>query len=208
MTSGSWAVVVPVKGRHGKSRLAVPDALRAQLARAFALDTVRAVAETGSVREIVVVAADGGEAGAFGALGARLVRDPGAGLLAALGTGLHAVRDRRLGRALLLGDLPALRSAELAAALAAAARLPRAMVPDTGTGTVLVTARAGVAHRPRFGPGSGAAHRRAGYVELALPRDWGLRNDVDTLADLARARSLGLGSATTGVLRSAGQVIG
>jgi 2-phospho-L-lactate guanylyltransferase len=197
--------VIPVKGASlGKSRLELPDDLRADLALAFALDTVRAALTAPSVREVVVVAPRD-HRGDFSGPGLHAVEDRGEGLLPALGRGAAAVRDGRLGRAFLLGDLPALRGHELEAALRAAARFPRAMVPDAGTGTVLTTARAGIAHRPRFGPGSRRAHRRAGYIELRVPRSWGLANDVDTVEDLGAVRIIGLGPATSAAL-SAGRV--
>lgn len=101
----------------------------------------------------------------------------------------------------LTADLPAMRPAELEAALAAAERAGRrAFVPDLeGTGTVLLAAPAGEALAPQFGPGSAAAHARSGAVRLdgAWPS---LRRDVDTAADLDAAALLGLGAHTGQVL--------
>lgn len=102
------------------------------------------------------------------------------------------------GVAALLGDLPALRMNELAAALAAAAAHPRSFVPDAdGTGTTLLAARPGVHLRPAFGPGSAARH---GGAAVALDAGPGLRRDVDTEADLLAAAELGLGPATAAEL--------
>ena len=54
---------------------------------------------------------------------------------------------------------------------------------------------------PRFGPGSAAAHLAAGVRRLDGP--WPrLRRDVDTAADLAAARRLGLGRHSAGALAS------
>jgi 2-phospho-L-lactate guanylyltransferase len=106
--------------------------------------------------------------------------------------------------AALLGDLPALRPADLLAALDAAADHPRALLPDaSGEGTVLLTARDAATLVPAFGPGSARAHERAGHtrLDLDLPR---LRTDVDDDTDLATAARLGLGPATLGALVSAG----
>lgn len=207
MSRPAWAAVIPVKGANGKSRLTVQEALRARLAIAFALDTVAAAASARTVAEVVVVT---GEAEAPLFRGVRVVTDPGRGLNCALQAGLAATGNRRLGRVLLLGDLPALTSAELDAALRAASGVPRALVPDRSTGSALTTARAGVQHRPRFGAGSRAAHRAAGYRELAIPLWWGLRGDVDTLDDLDALRAAAgrgragprLGRATAEVLRT------
>ncbi|MGH3277467.1 MAG: 2-phospho-L-lactate guanylyltransferase, partial [Streptosporangiaceae bacterium] len=101
-------------------------------------------------------------------------------------------------------DLPALRPAELALALARAGAAGEAFVPDAAsTGTTLYAAGPGVAFAPAFGPGSRDRHRVAGAVELDLPAVSGLRQDVDTPADLQRAVGLGVGPRTSAVLAQA-----
>jgi 2-phospho-L-lactate guanylyltransferase len=101
------------------------------------------------------------------------------------------------GIAALVGDLPALRSQELAAALDDAADHPSVFVADAaGTGTTLLTARPGVALRPAFGPDSAALHARHAVAISGGP---GLRADVDTAEDLFRAGLLGLGLSTRSV---------
>ena len=103
--------------------------------------------------------------------------------------------------AALVADLPALLPGELAAALTAAARHDRAFVPDSsGLGTTLLTARPGVELAPAFGAGSAEAHRSGGAV--ALTAEPGLRQDVDTAADLRAALRLGVGPATLAVTAS------
>ena len=102
------------------------------------------------------------------------------------------------GVAALVGDLPALQPAELAAALDAAAAHARSFVPDAaGTGTTLLAARPGHALAPSFGAGSAARHRLDAFE---LPAGAGLRHDVDTAQDLISAGRLTLGPATAGVL--------
>lgn len=99
----------------------------------------------------------------------------------------------------LQGDLPAMQTQELADAICAARAHQRSFVADRlGTGTAALCAF-GSALDPQFGPDSSAQHRRSGAVELtgAWP---GLRCDVDTPADLAAARSLGVGPATARVV--------
>jgi 2-phospho-L-lactate guanylyltransferase len=171
-----WTVVIPVKGTSGaKSRLGGSS----DLAHAIALDTVAAALEAADV--IVVTAAT--MAGPFEALGARVIVDNGAGLNAAVAQGIAAAGHGPV--AVLLGDVPALRSAELAAALSLAVQHPLAFVPDADDdGTVLITALNPADHRPAFGVHSRAAHLAAGYVELNLPLQSGLRRDVDTAAQL------------------------
>lgn len=183
--SPGWIVVVPVKGTPGaKSRLGGDDTDRAALARAIALDTVAAVVAADGVAHVIVVTSSG-LAGELRALGADVVADPGGGLAAAIGHGL-SVAGTGSPVAVLLGDLPGLQPFELAGALADAAGRARAMVPDAdGVGTVLVTAGIGVAHRTAFGGASRVAHLEAGYAELVVAADSGLRRDVDTREQLA-----------------------
>jgi len=105
----------------------------------------------------------------------------------------------------LQADLPALRPEELDCAVRTGlATGARAFCTDrTGTGTTLLLAPPGQPLEPRFGPGSAAAHRATGAWEL--PGCWpGLRCDVDTAADLAVARDLGLGRFTRAALSRPG----
>jgi 2-phospho-L-lactate/phosphoenolpyruvate guanylyltransferase len=194
--------VVPVK-RLGlaKSRLYAvgrPRPEHEELALSLALDTVAAALRAAGVARVVVVTDDPAAAAAVTALGAVVVPDePDAGLNPALAHGALAAAALAPGDgvALLSADLPALRPAELGAALRAATA-ERAFVPDAdGSGTTLLATAPGVPVRPRYGRGSAAAHRATGAVELA--GDWpSLRHDVDTAADLRTAADLGLGPAT------------
>jgi 2-phospho-L-lactate guanylyltransferase len=188
-----WTVVVPVKGTPAaKSRLGAAPAL----ARAIALDTVEAA--LACARVIVVTA---GDPEPFARLGASVIADDGDGLGAAVAAGLRSAGEGAV--AVLLGDLPALRPEELAAALDAASRHPRALVADAdGVGSVLVTALAGVEHHAAFGGASRAAHLAAGYTELDVGADSGLRRDVDTAAQLRALAAAGrLGPRTAAAAR-------
>jgi 2-phospho-L-lactate guanylyltransferase len=202
-----WSVVVPVKPRAvAKSRLrgALPGVPHERLVLAVVRDTVAAVAAAPGVGEVIVVTDEPAVARAAAELGARTVPDrPGAGLNPAVAHGAAAANGNPV--AALAGDLPALRPAELSAALDGAGKGQgtRAFVADAaGTGTTLLAAPAGVPLDPRFGPGSAAAHRASGATPLT--GDWpGLRRDVDTGADLAVAAALGLGPATSALYRAA-----
>jgi 2-phospho-L-lactate guanylyltransferase len=133
-------------------------------------------------RVIVVTSLD--LAPRFEELGATVVEDPGGGLNAAARAGIAAAGAGPV--AVLLGDVPALLPSELAAALESAESHPLAFVPDADdTGTVLITALTARDHAPAFGVDSRAAHLVAGYIELAIPVDSGLRRDVDTAAQLS-----------------------
>lgn len=228
-----WLAVVPVKSLEAaKTRLrgAVPGVRHDRLVLAMALDTVAAVLACPAITAVTVVTADPRVAAAAGGLGARCVRDePAGGINAAVAHGAARARAEAgpgtLGVAVLTADLPALAPAELAAALTAAEQAgragqagqagqagalttagqagERAFVADAaGTGTVLLTALRAAVLWPRFGPGSAAAHAASGAVRLG--GDWpGLRGDVDTAADLATARALGVGRHTAELLDAA-----
>jgi 2-phospho-L-lactate guanylyltransferase len=198
----SWSLVIPVKVLAlAKSRLTgLAGRSRAQLALAMAADTVAAAAACPAVDAVIVVTDDSAAAAKLSGLGALVLPDePGDGLNPALAFGAAYAEERwpARGRAGMAADLPALCADELARALAGAAAARQAFVADAaGTGTTLYTAGPGVPFSPRFGPGSRAAHRSAGAVELLLPGLDGLRRDVDTVADLRDAARLGLGPRT------------
>jgi len=168
------------------------------------LAEVAAALAAPAVSTVIVVTDDQVVGAELGRLGAVVIEDqPAAGLNAALVFGAGYADDRwpGRGRAAMAGDLPALRPAELALVLRAAATSGEAFVPDAaGTGTTLYAAGPGVAFRPAFGPGSRDRHLAAGAVELDLPDLRGLRQDVDTRADLELAADLGLGPRTLAAL--------
>jgi 2-phospho-L-lactate guanylyltransferase len=203
-----WSIVVPAKRLVvAKTRLApLTDELPAghhALVLALLADTVAAARQSPAVGLVLVVTDEPQAAAVVTALGAHTVGDePDGGLNAALTHGARQARLRAPGPvAALSSDLPALRGAELTAALQAAAAVPRAFVVDAeGTGTTLLAVRDGEL-QPRFGPGSAAAHTAGGAVPLA--GNWpGLRQDVDTPADLHTACRLGVGPRTTGLLQA------
>jgi 2-phospho-L-lactate/phosphoenolpyruvate guanylyltransferase len=198
-----WSVVVPAKRLDAaKTRLTpltagLAPAGHPELVLALLADTVAAALASPAVARVLVVTDDPRAAAVVTALGARTVGDePDSGLNAALAHGAAAVPGPV---AALSSDLPALRPAELTAALQAAAGVPRGFVTDApGTGTTLLAVRDG-ALAPRFGRGSAAAHTAGGAVPL--DGDWpGLRQDVDTPDDLRAACRLGVGERTAGFL--------
>ncbi|MDR7187681.1 2-phospho-L-lactate guanylyltransferase [Microbacterium sp. BE35] len=200
-----WVVVVPVKpSARAKTRLDVDGVGRVDLARAIALDTLTAATACELVAQVVVVTDDAAlarEAAMIPAL--RFVPEGDArGLDAAVATGVSAIDpNARMPRAALLGDLPALRPADLADALRAAASVPRGVVPDAeGTGSTLVTANAGAEWASSFGDGSFARHVALGCTALPIPDASTLRRDVDTADQLDAARMLGLGPRTAALL--------
>ena len=199
-----WSVVVPAKRLAvAKTRLrprtaALGGTTHDELVLALLADTVAAAVRCPSVAEVLVVTDDDDAAAVVRPLGARTLPDePDRGLNPALDHGARNALHPAV--AALSSDLPALRSAELAAALQeAAANYPRCFVPDaSGTGTTLLTA-VGVPLRPAFGAVSAAAHREGGARRLI--GEWpGLVRDVDTPDDLREALALGAGPRTTAV---------
>ncbi|HJQ46375.1 MAG TPA: 2-phospho-L-lactate guanylyltransferase [Amycolatopsis sp.] len=188
--------------RTGKSRLrgAVADPAHAALVLALAADTVAAA--VGVVRRLLVVASDPAAVAELREFGVDVIGENGADdLNAALRHGADSLREGDPGSVIgaLQADLPALRSGELAAALAEADGR-RAFAADwVGTGTTLLLSAPAGPLDPRFGPASAAAHRASGAVPLRVAAPT-LRRDVDTPADLVQARDLGLGERTAGLL--------
>jgi 2-phospho-L-lactate/phosphoenolpyruvate guanylyltransferase len=194
-----WTVLIPAKSLpEAKSRLvgatadpATDPAAHARLVQAIRADTIAAAQAADAVGRVVIVTDRPAAAGSQ-----PIVVQSRPGLNAALREGAaYAARNWPVdGIAALVGDLPALRPHELADALAQAAGHPHGFVPDaSGTGTTLLTARAGQPLDPAFGTGSAARHARSATALAAGP---GLRSDVDTAADLRAAVELGLGPAT------------
>ena len=197
-----WGVVVPVKpAAVGKSRLVVDGVDRVALARAIALDTIAAAAAADAVAQVVVVTDDALlPVLAVDIPGLRFVAEGEAeGLNAAIAEGARHLEG--MPRAALLGDVPALRPADLDRALAGAAAVARGAVADAeGTGTTLVTAAPGVAWASHFGPGSFAEHVSRGFEPLEVPATSTLRLDVDTAEQLEAAIALGVGPRTAVLL--------
>ena len=193
MGVGSYVVLLPVKPPGvGKTRLeSLP---RAQLARAFALDTATAALASAAVARVLSLTDDAGFASVLSDLGCAAIPDGVSGDLNA-SLVLAAVEAARrwpdLTPVAICADLPCLQPADLDAALAERDGWPRFVADASGIGTTLYTAPLDE-FAPRFGPRSAALHEDGGAWPVAgdLPR---LRHDVDDLANLAAAVRLGLG---------------
>ncbi len=194
-----WTIIVPLKALPAAKARLVPvsaDPQRhAALVTAIRADTLAAAETVGRVLLVVDELTE-----PIGPSRSVLVQ-VGAGLNAALREAAAFAQERWPAAAVaaLVGDLPALTGAELAATLEVAIQYPRGFVADAdGTGTTLLTALPGVALEPAFGLGSAARHAQ---IAQLLPAGPGLQADVDTAADLARARALGVGPATEAAAR-------
>lgn len=196
-------LIMAVKGLSAaKSRLSelFSPADRERLVLAMLVDTVTAA--RAAVASVTVVTPDPAAAAAARDLGAQVLADPTPPghpdpLNAAITAAAETIGMPNL--VVLHSDLPALGTAEVRRAVAAAQAHPRSFVADRhGTGTSALFA-VGVPLRPRFGAGSALRHREDGAVELH--GEWpGLRCDIDTPSDLAAASRLGVGAATAAVL--------
>lgn len=151
------------------------------------------------VARVVVVVADEETASGLGLAGGavsvlREAPSSPPGLNSAVGQGARwAARHHPADPVVVLtADLPTLTSSSLDRGLCTFGGQLRAYVPDrSGVGATALVALRPDLLCPRFGQGSARAHRETGAVELS-GADERLRLDVDTLADLARAVSLGL----------------
>lgn len=212
----SWVVVLPVKPwATAKSRLTADAPLRAEFARAFALDVVATARSTPGVAAVLVVTREPTLASRLARIGTLpeggsaepaevvVVDDPGERLDESVlhGAAQAARRWPGLGRAVVTSDLPVLRPGHLEAVLTAATVHVRAAVADTeGTGTTVLTATAGHDIRPAFGVGSFDRHLRLGAADVTAIAAPGVRRDVDIAAHLATARRLGVGVHTQAVV--------
>ena len=201
-TEHRYAVLVPVKPTAvAKSRLApLGDEVRQDLAAAFAADTVSAVLSCELVATVLVVTDDHVVARAMHELGADVIPDGTSDLNGALVQAAKEMHRRRPGLRLaaVCADLPALRPAELASALASSAPTGMSFVADQErVGTTAVSASDVDSFRPAFGPGSRQLHLAGGAQEVELVDAPGLRRDVDDQAKLVEALALGVGPRTS-----------
>lgn len=206
-------LLVPVKPlARAKTRLlgaadggAGSPRAHARLALALVRDTLAAAAGATTVRRVIAICSDEVVRAVLAEDRVTTIMDqPAAGQNRALRHGEAVLRTggRTGAVGALPGDLPALRPEELDSALrdGLAARARVFCADRSGTGTTLLLAPPGLPLNPRFGPGSAAAHHATGARELA--GTWpGLRCDVDTADDLAKARDIGLGHFTRTALR-------
>ncbi len=187
--AAGWTILIPVKSTsRGKSRLDVPPAWRRQLATAMAMDTVSAAARCASVVAVVEDAADAHVLG--GLAGVRIHLTSVTGLNESIRDGLKMLAGAGAAArvAVLPGDLPGLRPAELEVVLDLCSTRRFAVVADhQGVGTTLLTATEVAFLDPHYGPDSFRRHQQAGATPVDLPTASTLRRDVDTVPDLDAA---------------------
>ena len=188
-----FAAIVPIRSwTEGKSRLGLDDAERASLARAFALDVLDVLTESPEIDLVIVVTSDDDVRSDVGDV--DVVRDRGRGLNDAVAQGCARALACGGSRVVVVpSDLPCLTIPALAEVVRMSAGHVHAFCPDSeGDGTSLVVSSDPASLVTSYGPGSAAAHRSGGLVPLieAPPE---ARRDVDTVAHLREAESLGVG---------------
>ncbi len=194
-----------------KTRLGVAGLSNAQIATAFLTDVLSALRGARLIDRVVVATSDTAVRATARAHGADAFDDSGhAGINPAIRA---TVRDHPVPGPVcaLVSDLPCLTSTVMDRVLARAAAFPVSFVADAaGTGTTMWLARDGGAVGPHFGADSRNAHRAHGARDLiadlvAATGPWlPARLDVDTAADLDRARTIGLGASSTALLTDPG----
>lgn len=195
-----FAAIVPIRSwTTGKSRLGLDDGHRASLARAFALDVVEVLQESREIAQVLVVTSDDDVRAAVD--GVDVVPDDGRSQDDAVSQGCeHAVADGWSAVVVVPSDLPCLTVSALAELVRMSAGHTHAYCPDAeGDGTSIVVSRDASSLVTEYGPGSAAAHDAAGLVPL-LEAPLQARRDVDTLAHLREAESLGVGPRTAAAI--------
>jgi len=192
--TGTWAVV-PVKEFAGaKQRLSscMSPEERRTLATVMLEDVLDALSATHELAGLIVVTVDPVAAPLAARYGARVVtegaREGHTGAVTAAARLL--VREGRAGMMTMPGDIPRVRSAEIAAALAAHGAAPAfTIVPahdDLGSNTIICSPPDAVPLR--FGDNSFYPHldaARAQGIDPLVVRQGGIGMDIDNPADLA-----------------------
>lgn len=215
-----FTAIVPVKQFcRSKTRLSNDPLLRASLAKAFAQDVISAAVKSCMIESVVIVTGETHDQ-LFGldheTRLERLVPDVDVHVIAeqpgrkdnslneALWQGAAWSRRSRPGHPVVVipADLAAITTRALDETLAIASAVEAAHVVDVeGTGTTLLTALDARDLRSHYGTDSALRHRLAGFSALEQV-DARLRRDVDTLADLQSAMTLGIGPTTREVMRT------
>ena len=201
--------LVRAKSRFGE----LPTRWRQQLVWAMALDTLGAV--SAAVDHVVLVTAESSAPARLEEAGLSvevlpdppIITDP---LNAAFASGVRRLSERGCGLvACVMADLPSLTPMIMTHVLAAAAdREQPIFVRDAGgIGTTMLVGRPDLVV-PRFGGASAQRHLEHGAVDLVgligrVGNLDGARADVDDHAGLDRAREIGLGPETAGLVDAA-----
>lgn len=193
-------VLVPIGSLSDEPlpRMEVTPEARAELALAFARDTIAAIEESVMIYDVVALAADAATASILTRYDITVqVAAPEASLGETVDSAARTAARRNLDRiAVVVADLPALETEEVDRALSEVSRVhPFAFVPDLRDGgTTMVAARR---HTSIFDISQGSALRHLREGHPAVGRDLlGLRCDVDTMEALRLASTMRVGRHT------------
>ena len=200
--AGGGVIIAVERLAAAKTRLApvFSAATREQVVLAMLVDTITAARAVSAVRSITVVTPDDTAAAAARQLGALVIPDTTPStepdpLNTAVRLAWASVAKSTPNALVLQGDLPALQTHELGAAISQARLHRRSFVADRHASGTAALFAFGTVLDPLLGPDSARRHRDSGAVELIGP--WpGLRCDIDTIEDLHAARQLGVGAET------------
>lgn len=200
-----WSVVVPVKGlARAKTRLVDTAELpRAALARAFALDTVAALAAASTVTSVVVVSDEPDQPSVRRHPKVTLLPEERRGMNAAVRQGAAWVRRHRPtdGVAVFVADLPAATPAAVETFLTRAGLQPCSVLADLEmVGSTALSVLPEETLEPAFGADSLRRHIDRGAALVHPDGLDALRRDVDVMAHLWAAMRLGVGAATNRVV--------
>ena len=182
-----------------KSRLALPEAARRQIVQAMAADTLASLRACPEIATISVLVRDRDliSSSVLHGVGDVVVQ-PDATRIARRGARLvRGNPSQTIGQplAVVVADLPALTVGSLSKVLRQAQQHPAAMVADRhDSGTTVLTALVAADLDPHFGATLRSRPSSRRSDPDCRPAD--VACDVDTLADLAHARWLGVGPDT------------
>lgn len=208
-------VIIAVKKLSAaKTRLAplLSGDIREHIVLAMLVDTIAAVHGVSGIASVTVVTPDPDAVSVVRQFDATVMSDPTPGghpdpLNNAVTVAWRSVVTHTPNVLVLQGDLPAVKSTEIAGALMAARTNRRSFVADRHHAGTSALFAFGCPPAPRFGADSARRHRNSGAVELI--GDWpGLRCDIDTPDDLLEARLAGLGPASSAAIESLGDMPG
>lgn len=194
---GDWRILVPVKELAlAKTRMALAPQERRFLVLAMLRDVLAAVKQTPEVGEVVICSSDP----------QILDECPGESIWLTSGNGdvnteigealvEPWLRDRGRPTAVVVADLPCLRTDDLGRVLRLAMQRRMVFVASCDGGTTVLAAQDPRRLVTRFGRGSAAAHRRW-YRDVSTEVGIGCRLDIDTVDALAWGHRVGLGGRT------------
>lgn len=194
----TWQIVIPVKRlASAKSRIPLAAERRAELALAMLDDVIASALAAPSVAGAHVVSADPLVRERATRQGAHAIEaDESDGLNGDLTTAIAAVRNvaPQTAIAIVVADLPCLRSADLESLLGQAPATGACFVAGIDGGTTMLLARDGGELAPRFGSHSAWSHAQDAITLVDAPL--AARIDIDSLEALQSAAEHGVGAQT------------